>query len=113
MRFRACSVVLHSGHIQSQSDTVLNLREFKFKEGKKRRKTLPPSDSINQTFVQCEDSPLFGAVISYDPPQNSNDFPVNTIVEVSVDGRAIDVWTLNSGEQLLLEDGCSPKVLER
>jgi hypothetical protein len=112
MRYRACSVILHSGHVQSSSDKVLNLREFKFKEGKKRRKTLPPSDFINQAYVQCLD-PKFGAVLSYKPPENSNDFPVNTVVEVSVDGRAIDVWNLNAGEHLLLEDGCSPKVLDR
>lgn len=113
MRYRACLVVLHSGHVQSTSDKVLNLREFKFKEGKKRRKTLPPSDSINQAYVQCEDCPVFGAFVAYDPPQNSHEFPPTAVVEVSVDGRAIDVWTLNAGEHLLLEEGCSSKVLER
>ena len=113
MRDRACLVTLHSGHVRSLSEKVLNLKEYKFKEGKRRRKTLPPSDSMNQVYVECDTGPFFGATISYDPPQNSNDYPINVAVEVSVDGRAIDIWALKAGDNVLLEDGCSQKVLER
>ena len=53
MRDRACLVILHSGHIRSPTEKVLNLKEYKFKEGKRRRKTLPPSDSINQALLSA------------------------------------------------------------
>ena len=108
MRDRVCSVFLHSGQTNDR-----NLKEFKFKDNKRRRKTLPPCDFRIQSYVQCNSHREFGAVISYHPPVDSDEYPSSVILEVSVDGRAVEIWNINAGETLLLEDGCSHKVLER
>jgi hypothetical protein len=112
-----CSLTLHEGHHDAPL-RLKSLKEYKYKEVKKRRKSLlRPTDGLAQCIVVGKPGQTFGATLSYNP--TSSEYPDTVLCEVYVDSRKIEETVLYSKEsekgpsELILETMCSASIRDK
>lgn len=97
MKDKTCSVSLLEPP-QPCTKKAKALKEYKFKEKKKRRKLRPVSDKRTEVYVVAKPRIPFGATVYYSPRPNSDD-PQIVLCELSIDGKHAGRWLLRAGER--------------
>ncbi len=95
MKDKVCSVSL-LGLVQPGSKKAKPLKEFRYKDVKKRRKPRPVSDHRSQVYVIGTPGTSFGVTVCYNPKPGS-EYPEAVLCELKIDGRQTEQWLLRAG----------------